>query len=1012
MLRSRLDRAFARYARTGDPRALGRVFDGCAVELYRLAHHLLGDRHAAEDLVQQTFVVAIEQAASFDRSRAVQPWLCGILTHRALQLRRQLRQRAAAAPTARQDIVDPASEVVARETEDKVAAAVRTLPEPYRQVLLLHLVHELSGKDIAEALARPEATVRTQLARGLERLRKALPVGIGGAVSACVPPPLGLAAVREAVLAKAAQGVATGSLLVGGGTWTLTGVLLMKKVVLSVVAVCIAFAAWQWWNVPPALPAANGSETTSVPNAAALQAPLPDAVATAVEAVERVPAPVAADARTAGLEVLVLWSDGTPAADVPVRCRPRPLYFEAWLRVERTDDDGLARFEGLPPGAANVLTGRETAADVDLVAGQGQHLTIPLPRGVDVRGRVVDTDERPVAGATVWLSVSVNSDDCEPAAVSDALGAFTIRGAGPGSNVMATAPGLGCVKVTRVQSEVVLMVRAAPGTLVGTVVDAQGQPVAGARVLLGVTNDFEGDHRRFVGVIHGQDLWPSRFVRSDAAGRFCSEGLPALPWPVWVGAPGFATAWQVVPVSADAPTAVTIRLTAGATVSGRVTDAAGRPMAGVTVDAWPELPPPHQLIGLGMTALSASPLWGRRSAITGEDGAYRFQRVTPGTMQLHAWHRDGHVMEACELADGQSFVWDAVLVAEAASGEPLHGTLVDDRGEALTGWTVRVDRPESPHAGNWISVRDGGSFRTNRVPAGAQRLFAKPYTPMLGDEVDLGLHDVANCPLRLVVPGAQVPTARVRGRIVPTADLRPERCAVWLTRLARRDAVRVLCDAEGRYAAGPLQAGDYRLRVEVARGATFAIGTFAVGRGGDTDAGTFLLPRTGTLVVTLVDAAGKRLVDGWVVVWPVGDEDRGGFLEHREGRATGNLPAGRWRIETRDLTALAATEVDVRVGETSDVQLVVAAGVPYAVRVPADLPAAGRWRLRQYAASGVLLRDASVHASEAGKDLPFSAPPGRYTLEVLDADERRATTTFELRAGEPPVVVDLPLPGR
>ena len=87
MLRSRLDRAFVRYARTGDPRALGRVFDGCAVELYRLAFHLLGDRHTAEDLVQQTFVVAIEQAATFDRSRAVQPWLCGILTHRALQLR-------------------------------------------------------------------------------------------------------------------------------------------------------------------------------------------------------------------------------------------------------------------------------------------------------------------------------------------------------------------------------------------------------------------------------------------------------------------------------------------------------------------------------------------------------------------------------------------------------------------------------------------------------------------------------------------------------------------------------------------------------------------------------------------------------------------------------------------------------------------------------------------------------------------------------------------------------------
>jgi protocatechuate 3,4-dioxygenase beta subunit len=556
--------------------------------------------------------------------------------------------------------------------------------------------------------------------------------------------------------------------------------------------------------------------------------------------------------------------------------------------------------------------------------------------------------------------------------------------------------------------------RAAPGALVGTVIDASGRPIADARVLLGVTqcDPQDGVHKRFVGRITGQDLWPSRFLRTDAAGNFRSEGLPALPWPLWVGAPGFANSRQVVPVSADAPTAVTIRLTAGATVSGRITDAAGRAMAGVEIDAWPDLPPPHQLIGLGMSVFTYPPLWGRRAAVTGEDGAYRIERVMAGKMKLNAWHRDGHVLEACELADGQNFVWNAVLVSKAAKGDPLHGTLVDERGAALTGWTVRVDRPESEHAGNWIPVRDGGTFRTNRVPAGSHRLFAKPYTPMLGDEVDVGMHDVANCPLRLVVPSAKVPTARVRGRIVPSADVLPERCAVWVTRSDGRDSMRVRCDAEGRYEGGQLPAGDYRLRVEVAGGAEFVIGTFAVAHGGVTDAGTFTLPPTGRLVVTLVDAAGKRLVDGWVLVWPVGDQGRGGGLEHREGRASGNLPAGRWRIETRDLTALAAIEVDVRAGETSDVQLVVPAGVPYSVRVPSGLPAEDRWRLRQYAASGMLLRDSYVNAHDAGKDLPFAAPPGRYTLEVLDTAGRRATTVCDLRASEPPMVVELKFPER
>lgn len=54
------DRAFALYRKTGDVAALGALFDLVAPELLRVSAHLTRDVHAAEDLVQETFVAAIE----------------------------------------------------------------------------------------------------------------------------------------------------------------------------------------------------------------------------------------------------------------------------------------------------------------------------------------------------------------------------------------------------------------------------------------------------------------------------------------------------------------------------------------------------------------------------------------------------------------------------------------------------------------------------------------------------------------------------------------------------------------------------------------------------------------------------------------------------------------------------------------------------------------------------------------------------------------------------------------
>ena len=91
MAETELETLYERFAQRGDVGALAEVFDRVAPELLRLARWLVRDRHRAEDLVQETFLVALERPGTFDRSRPLTPWLVGILVNRARTARRDVR---------------------------------------------------------------------------------------------------------------------------------------------------------------------------------------------------------------------------------------------------------------------------------------------------------------------------------------------------------------------------------------------------------------------------------------------------------------------------------------------------------------------------------------------------------------------------------------------------------------------------------------------------------------------------------------------------------------------------------------------------------------------------------------------------------------------------------------------------------------------------------------------------------------------------------------------------------
>ncbi|MEM7519130.1 MAG: sigma-70 family RNA polymerase sigma factor, partial [Planctomycetota bacterium] len=193
---------FCRYRQTGDSRALTEVFDRTAPELLALASHLAGGLVEAEDLVQHTFLVAIEKARRFKAGRELLPWLAGILIREA---QKQRRNRSRRVDPERVNLNEaPEGERIAlnEELRTAVTGALGEIPAKYQGVLRPFLLEGMTAAEIAKLNSSAAGTVRVQLHRGLDLLRRALPTGIGLGVAGVVMP-RGLGNVRLAVEASA-----------------------------------------------------------------------------------------------------------------------------------------------------------------------------------------------------------------------------------------------------------------------------------------------------------------------------------------------------------------------------------------------------------------------------------------------------------------------------------------------------------------------------------------------------------------------------------------------------------------------------------------------------------------------------------------------------------------------------------------------------------------------------------------------------------------------------------------
>lgn len=169
-----------------DPEAFGVLFDRHGGAAYSLAYRIVGERSAAEDVVQEAFISIWRSGTRYDYSRgSVRSWTLSIVRNRAIDA---LRSKAGRAP--KLDFDDEAlleqrpsgemtdEEAMRRETTDQLRGALERLPGDQSKVIELAYFGGFSHSEIARMLGVPMGTVKGRMRLGLEKIRGELAEGL------------------------------------------------------------------------------------------------------------------------------------------------------------------------------------------------------------------------------------------------------------------------------------------------------------------------------------------------------------------------------------------------------------------------------------------------------------------------------------------------------------------------------------------------------------------------------------------------------------------------------------------------------------------------------------------------------------------------------------------------------------------------------------------------------------------------------------------------------------------
>ncbi|HYC77412.1 MAG TPA: sigma-70 family RNA polymerase sigma factor [Planctomycetota bacterium] len=656
------------------------------VPLKRLARRLVDDA-LADDVAQEARLRRLQRSAGGWIGRAASRLRGLALDFRRAETRRRRRELAAARPEATPSAADVAER---EEIRRLVLDAIAALDAPSRAVVLLRYYEGLPPRAVARRLGVPTETARTRLKRALKKLRDGLDArngddGDGWRMAfvawAALPPPAGAVAAVVVGAAFMTKILAFGAAVLVA--WFLWSTVRRDVRFTAVEPGAQPIAAERTPDAPAARPGDAGAiERRAFDDglhAAAAGAPASRSAAALTVRVVR----AEGGAPVAGAEVTVLRRRGGDAtsstATTDARC------------VAPFEVDAPSLLERVRVSAGSDWTATESAPR-RRVGGEPVVVTVVVASGAVLSGRVRDAAGDPVPHATVTITSALGPPEGEDrgearasVVVADAAGAWRAEQVGPWVEIVAEGNGrlaavglTGHVAAGSAVSDLVLIVDR-PRTVAGRVVDdADGSPVAGARLEL---SSMEGrgrsrfrDLERFTPTPPPCASGPDgRFAFAPGAARrlALSAVAPGRPW--------WTSALQQVPE-------VEVRLGIGTPATLRCVGPDGEGIAGAVVRLYGEGPERDVTCDdRGVASLAA---------YSAGEGGYRLVRAT-----------------------AEGFGTAATVLPQALFGEVrvelprerrLAGVVVDADGDPVAGAVVETTAEEGVRSsveevGAWIA---------------------------------------------------------------------------------------------------------------------------------------------------------------------------------------------------------------------------------------------------------------------------------------------------------------------
>lgn len=177
------DSDLVRLAQGGQPAAYEQLVRRWSARVLAVCHGKVRSAHTAEELAQEALLRGLRAITTLEEPAKFGPWLCGIASRVCLDWLKSGQARQVSLDAMSDGQADawvahegesPDETAARADDQRRLLAEVATLPEPYREVILLYYYDDVTYHDVALALGVSAATVNARLTKARAMLRERL----------------------------------------------------------------------------------------------------------------------------------------------------------------------------------------------------------------------------------------------------------------------------------------------------------------------------------------------------------------------------------------------------------------------------------------------------------------------------------------------------------------------------------------------------------------------------------------------------------------------------------------------------------------------------------------------------------------------------------------------------------------------------------------------------------------------------------------------------------------------